>query len=1267
MNNSQESRPIKATSTRRFVRRTGLGLIVVFIIMCITLLNTNSGLRWSVEYAQSHLPGKLLVTGLNGSLLGPIKVDRLEYSLQEHHITLNDFMLDWSPAALLYSSIKVNKLTVKNTIIVLPEPTEPAPASSKYDSENSKPLPFDLDIEYFTLGPITIRQANNTLLELEQLSLAVSAANNRVELYHFDVQSQTFLFDIQGWFEPTHPFRLDIQTRWQLMPAEMSIVEGEGHLVGSMEELSVVQQWDEPAKAYAHIIFYDLLTQPHWEGDVVVSEFQSTTLKTNWPAFSSKVSLHAKGNVEQTNVHGSYTLTYPNLLGNSHGWLDFNLNSLQNGYELELEQLILNLPSSDTEFMLRGQWYTQTQTGEVGLSWKQLSWPLTSTDPDFHSDAGSLHFSGSLNKYHIKSAGDIHLRDSPDTYLWLTADGTPEQLQSQYLRLETLNGHIDGDLQLRWNPKVEWRGKLKGHNIDPGQHWPDWPGKIQFEIETQGQLKGKDINTSFNIYGAKGQLRHYPFTLDAQGKANREQLSLKNFKLQSGSATVQASGTAGKILDLSININADDLRQLHPHASGQISAQVSAHGPPKHVEIVATLHAQQLLFNDYQIDQLHATSHINLLSGQSLQLDLQAQGLRDKQNEIHTLSLQSNGNAQAHQLRLSLAAEALQLKTLLEGKFDSQSSLSHWTGEIVKLDIDTANYGQWQLHSPPPLSISASVIDLKPLCLNQNDAQLCLQSLYEQKKLHSQLSISQLPLTVAATGYLPNGLNLAGTLNAETSVDYSAQPGLTLSSLVTLPASQFTYLLNDTEEKTWDYQQTTATIDINSTGLSAKLHSQFNRTDHIDAHIRLAEFDALKPDPHQSLSGQLNIALNDLSIVETWLPEIQNLQAKLQSQLTLQGSMAQPKISGHSQINGQVYIPQLNVTVEDIEINLNNHNDQTNYKIQAKMGDGNLDISGQTQLSPSLGWPTTITISGDNLLITDTPEARVYINPELSLRTEKNAVWLDGDIHIPRAKFQPKDISSAATASKDVIIVSSQKQPKTKVQLHNTIRLSLGSNVDFLGFGFEGKLGGDLRINEEPGQPTTALGELTIPTGQYRAYGQRLDIENGRIIYAGGPLSNPVLDINATRKINDVTAGLQVRGTLNKPSIHLFSTPAMGQTDALSYLILGRPIDQSSSDDGNVMAQAALALRLSGADKLARNIGDKFGFDEVRLDSAESGEEAWIHIGRYLSPRLYVAYGAGLMEAVSTFTIRYTLSDHLQLSGESGEYQGADIIYKFER
>ena len=97
------------------------------------------------------------------------------------------------------------------------------------------------------------------------------------------------------------------------------------------------------------------------------------------------------------------------------------------------------------------------------------------------------------------------------------------------------------------------------------------------------------------------------------------------------------------------------------------------------------------------------------------------------------------------------------------------------------------------------------------------------------------------------------------------------------------------------------------------------------------------------------------------------------------------------------------------------------------------------------------------------------------------------------------------------------------------------------------------------------------------------------------------------------------------------------------------------------------MGQAALALGLAGGDTLARAMGDRFGIDDVRVESNDTGDEASLVVGSYLSPKLYVSYGVGLMDSLNSLNLRYQLSNRWQLEVESGETSGADLFFTIER
>jgi len=126
----------------------------------------------------------------------------------------------------------------------------------------------------------------------------------------------------------------------------------------------------------------------------------------------------------------------------------------------------------------------------------------------------------------------------------------------------------------------------------------------------------------------------------------------------------------------------------------------------------------------------------------------------------------------------------------------------------------------------------------------------------------------------------------------------------------------------------------------------------------------------------------------------------------------------------------------------------------------------------------------------------------------------------------------------------------------------------------------------------------------------------------------------------------------------------------MPQQEQLSYLVLGNAPGESSGGESSLLARAGLALGLKGGNYLAENFGSRLGVDEIGLESSDTGEgeQASLVIGKYLSPRLYLSYGIGLLEPVSTVRLEYAITRSLEFVTESsGAQTGGDVIYTIER
>jgi translocation and assembly module TamB len=207
---------------------------------------------------------------------------------------------------------------------------------------------------------------------------------------------------------------------------------------------------------------------------------------------------------------------------------------------------------------------------------------------------------------------------------------------------------------------------------------------------------------------------------------------------------------------------------------------------------------------------------------------------------------------------------------------------------------------------------------------------------------------------------------------------------------------------------------------------------------------------------------------------------------------------------------------------------------------------------------------------------------------------------------------------------------------------------------------------GDVTVASAPETPTVGHGELRVDRGTYRIYGSDLDIERGKLTFAGGPVDNPEIDLRATRRVRNVVAGVNARGPLKTPEITLFSEPPLSQTDIASYIIFGYPTSEAGPSDAPLLTQALTSLSLTGGERLARSLGGTLGISDVRISTPSTGGTS-LMLGSYLSPGLYVALGVGLFETGNTLRITYDITDHWQIVTDTGVYTGADLLYRIER
>ncbi len=1215
-------------------------------------------------------------------MIGPISIEGLEYTLDKHSVKADQITFDWSPGALLSTNVDIHRVHVKSLEIRLPPSDN---AESGTESGNAKKaislpdihLPWRLTLEDALVENIILSQGGESF-RLRKAKLNATALLGKISIEEFSIEGDNFNLNIQGTLRPTKHYRHDLDIKWQAHLPSKAMIQGHGLLAGDLKTTQITQVLSGALTLSLKADLHNLLDKLSWQANADISALDTRQLNAQWPPFTGSLKLDSKGDLNTATLSGAMKGNHPRL-----GPLDaeIDLQRLSNN-TIQIDRLSIHVPRGDTRLDAQGRWLPGANGGDIklNLNWKNLRWPIQNP-VWFDSAYGHGSIEGNLDHYKIQLTTDKPWPQIPPSSWSAQAEGNRDGLRIQSLHVSALGGEAAATGQVNWSPTLSWEAEITTANLNPISLWPQWPGQLSATISSRGHIDKGRLIADTDIKNLSGQLRGYPVSLNsrfiwrgtsiedtAHENTALENSGLKNtgfdiahLDFSSGNARVSVQGRIGESSKLKWHISATDIGALYPQAGGRLEAEGSVTGSKEKPFVRAVIKGSNLRLPDYQIGAIEGQLAVDLFHWQKTNIALVTQALLLKGQTLQTLTI--NGGAKHFTVEAVSDQGSAQLE--VEGEITSKG----WQGQIKRADIRSQQFTDWQLAAPGLLSFDNKTLTTKALCWQNNqDASICSSLQREDASWQSELRINKLPLSLFSN-WLPEGLKVEGELNATAKFQLR---GLKLlgQATIQLPEGVVHYPLLEGERDHWTYRGGRANVLLSEKGLETDAEFALSNGDILRFKAELPGAQLLALDyPRQTLRADAQLTANDLGLIEALIPEIQDLHGQVALDLNATGTLARPNIKGSANlINGSLRIPRLGLTIDQLSLHSQNNNTENlNFQLKARSGEGNLVVEGKTTLDRNRGWPTEFLIKGDAFEVSRIPEAQILVSPDLEVKVQKRNVSITGSVHIPYARLQPKDITTAARVSEDAIILGDESTAIEKWALTSNIRLTLGDRVNFYGYGFEGRFGGSLLLQDEPGQSSRATGEIIIPEGRYRAYGQRLDVEQGRLIFSGGPPGNPGLDVRAVRHINNITTGLKLRGNLNKPQVELFSIPAMGQTDTLAYLLLGRPLDKASSEDGNMMAQAALALGLTGGDRIARALGSRFGIDDIRVESNDSGDQASLIMGRYLSPRLYVGYGVGLVKAINTFNVRYQISDHWQLKGESGEYSGMDILYTIDR
>jgi translocation and assembly module TamB len=424
------------------------------------------------------------------------------------------------------------------------------------------------------------------------------------------------------------------------------------------------------------------------------------------------------------------------------------------------------------------------------------------------------------------------------------------------------------------------------------------------------------------------------------------------------------------------------------------------------------------------------------------------------------------------------------------------------------------------------------------------------------------------------------------------------------------------------------------------------------------------------------MTGHVKLQSEALGMLDSYFPQIDRASGKVTADLDLGGAVWAPSLSGTLSVrSARIDAYQVGASLRDLNLDAQLHDNTL-----AIGGSATAGVDGTAKFSGNLRWQNqllygTLHLDGQNLLIVDIPEAKIYAAPNVDLTLAGRRIDVTGTIELPNARLeQPEDLATAVRVSGDTRIIQAGDDTKADpFPVYSNVTLKLGDRVTINTSGLQARLSGSITSVTDESGFSRGTGELSIEEGgKYTAYGRRLDITRGRLLFTNSPMGNPGVDLRAVKKfpgaadVGEVTAGVNVRGTLSAPTVSFFSDPPLPQLSIVSLLISGGSLDNVLSGDSAVDATAERKARLlQGSAILAQQLGKRVGAD-VSVEQDLQNDTSLV-LGRFLSPRLYVSYGISFAEAINTIKMNYTIGDKWTVRTESGQAKSADLVYTIRK
>jgi translocation and assembly module TamB len=1303
------NRPVEAPRRRRWLRRSLyaagalVAVVVALIVAAVAWISSQSALERALAELTQRSGGALTFEGSTGSLLSEMRARRVEYRDAHIHVVADGVTFAWSPTALRSRAFHVRTLDAQRIVVTL------MPSDTPSSLPESLALPIDVRVDRAAVARLELVSGEATRVFSD---IAFAYAGGAAAHHVRDVGLRSTEWGSlrgEAALAARPPFAVQgaiaLTASERLARAAANVTLG-----GTLGELDVKfaarvgAATASGGASVAPLAAMPLVAATIDARDVDVAQFAAASPHT---LLSMRIDARADGG-------GRYSGTFDAANG-APGPIDTDrlpLSALRARFafsptELEFADLTAELGGAGR---LQG-------SGRIDLATAATlppsEWNVTVRQLDLarvYRPAIATRLAGRVRAHVERGVQrvDADLTQG-DRALAFVATVAADVVDVQRFRARAANGEAAGRGKIGLRGSRRFEIAATATRFDPSRFFAAPAASINGTIDATGELGSR--------WHADGRITVQPSSRyagvavsgSASGRVSAEAIVDATVDAKVADASLHATGSFGRPGDtLAFDVDVPQLASLAPLLPSRLAAGVAGRwrargtvtGDPTAPGGNIAARGERLAYDDYAIGELDVRASIAParsaastaavpIAERPLAVALTATDVRAADRRFARAALSIDGTLSRHVASASVAGDDLDASARLDGGFTSNATVASpaWMGTVTAFD----NRGTYALHLAAPARLSwardrielgearVAVADgtLRVAVFNWREGRIDTRGAFNGVPAAAIARLVGAELPLRSTIVLGGDWDIAAAPRLTGSVHVRRESGDLFAGAGVLTAGEIPFAI-----ETLELAATIAndTVDASATLRAGSLGSAHGTLRVGNVAGARAGFIA----PDAPISADVNADVASLAPLQSLLGTSALVDGRIAVSVQARGTPRNLAVSG-SVVASEVKLaaPQYGVHWTDGRLRARLADGVLALdELSLTGGDGRFTASGtlvafrRAGATGSQDEPTTaVTWRAERFRAANRPDLRLVVDGNGTLGASQGRLLLKGEMsaregHVELAR------STTSRLGPDVVVAGVRKPPPSdrfaNVPLALDLDLDLGSHLDISGRGIDARLEGKVHVATTAAKRLTARGTIRTVGGTYVAFGQRLAIQRGRLIF-DGPIDNPALDVVALRKNLPVEAGVEISGTVNVPRVQLVSEPPVPDGEKLSWLVLGQGLDRTSGADAAALQAAAATLFGDDRAPIGTTLARKIGLDDisVRSTAATTGTDSGgalsgqvLAVSKRLSDRLYLIYEQGLTVANNALKIEYVLTRNLTLRGEAGSVSGVGVYYQ---